>query len=72
MTGSDAPVTLSLPLNDEWYYAVCYSGISVSTAAARDILPKQVEMATALTFGRQLGVFVHAQHVGNFDLAAYR
>tara|TARA_B100000579_G_scaffold429511_1_gene441366 strand:- start:937 stop:1650 length:714 start_codon:yes stop_codon:yes gene_type:complete len=70
MTGSDAPVTLSLPLNDEWYYAVCYSGISVSTAAARDILPKQVEMATALTFGRQLGVFVHALHVGNFDLAA--
>ncbi|MCP4278521.1 MAG: homoserine kinase, partial [Alteromonas sp.] len=67
MTGSDAPVTLSLPLNDEWYYAVCYSGISVSTAAALDILPKQVEMATALTFGRQLGVFVHALHVGNFD-----
>lgn len=70
MTGSDAPVTLSLPLNDEWYYAVCYSGISVSTAAARDILPKQVDMATALTFGRQLGVFVHALHAGNFDLAA--
>ena len=70
MTGSDAPVTLSLPLNDDWYYAVCYSGISVSTAAARDILPKQVDMATALTFGRQLGVFVHALHAGNFDLAA--
>ncbi|GMM71031.1 homoserine kinase [Alteromonas gracilis] len=70
MTGSDTPVTLSLPLNDDWYYAVCYSGISVSTAAARDILPKQVDMATALTFGRQLGVFVHALHAGNFDLAA--
>ena len=70
MTGSPSPVTLSLPLNDEWYYAICYSGISVSTAAARDILPKQVDMATALTFGRQLGVFVHALHSKAFSLAA--
>jgi len=70
MTGATSPVTLSLPLNNEWYYAICYSGISVSTAAARDILPKNVDMATALTFGRQLGVFVHALHVGNFALAA--
>lgn len=70
MTGADAPLTLSLPLNKDWYYAICYSGISVSTAAARDILPKQVDMATALTFGRQLGVFVHALHAGDFSLAA--
>ena len=70
MTGAQSPVTLSLPLNDQWYYAICYSGISVSTAAARDILPKHVDMATALTFGRQLGVFVHALHVGDFALAA--
>lgn len=70
MTGAQEPVTLSLPLNPTWYYAICYSGISVSTAAARDILPKQVEMSTALTFGRQLGVFVHALHAGEFDLAA--
>lgn len=70
MTGATSPVTLSLPLNDEWYYAICYSGISVSTAAARDILPKQVDMSTALTFGRQLGVFVHALHAGEFSLAA--
>ena len=70
MTGAHSPVTLSLPLNDDWYYAICYSGISVSTAAARDILPKQVDMATALTFGRQLGVFVHALHAKDFALAA--
>lgn len=70
MTGAQEPVTLSLPLNPNWYYAICYSGISVSTAAARDILPSQVDMATALTFGRQLGVFVHALHAQNFALAA--
>jgi homoserine kinase len=70
MTGAKEPVTLSLPLNPNWYYAICYSGISVSTAQARDILPKQVDMSTALTFGRQLGVFVHALHAENFELAA--
>lgn len=70
MTGAQSPVTLSLPLNDKWYYAICYSGISVSTATARDILPKQVDMATALSFGRQLGVFVHALHTEAFELAA--
>ena len=70
MTGATSPVTLSLPLVKDWYYAICYSGISVSTAAARDILPKQVDMATALTFGRQLGVFVHALNAGENDLAA--
>jgi len=70
MTGAASPVTLSLPLVKDWYWAICYSGISVSTAAARDILPKQVDMATALTFGRQLGVFVHALHTGEHSLAA--
>ncbi len=69
MTGDTSPVTMSLPLVDHWYYTICYSGISVSTAAARDILPKQVDMATALTFGRQLGVFVHALHTGQHDSA---
>ncbi|QJR80070.1 homoserine kinase [Alteromonas pelagimontana] len=70
MTGQDSPVTVSLPLVENWYWVVCYSGISVSTSAARNILPASVEMKTALTFGRQLGVFVHALHAGNTKLAA--
>ena len=35
-------VALQLPMFENWYWVSCYSGISVSTAAARDILPKQV------------------------------
>lgn len=70
MTGQSSPVTVSVPVQKEWYWAICYSGISVSTSAARDILPKQVSLGTALDFGRQLGVFVHAMHSGDASLAA--
>ncbi|MFC3092654.1 homoserine kinase [Alteromonas sediminis] len=62
MTGLSSPVTSKLPQVDSWYWTLCYSGISVSTSAARKILPEQVDMATALTFGRQLAVFVDALH----------
>ncbi|MDF2179513.1 homoserine kinase [Aliiglaciecola sp. CAU 1673] len=62
-------VALSLPVFDDWYWVVCYSGIKVSTAEARRILPKTVPLADTLTFGRQLGVFVHALHCGDRALA---
>lgn len=70
MTGQDEQVAVQLPVVDSWYWVICYSGISVSTAAARDALPEKVEMANALTFGRQLGVFTHALHSGDHKLAA--
>ncbi|MBT1450431.1 homoserine kinase [Glaciecola sp. XM2] len=70
MTGQDNPVCSKLPVFDDWYWVVCYSGLSVSTAAARDILPRQYELGTTLTFGRQIGVFVHALHSGEKALAA--
>ncbi len=60
----------SLPIIDEWYWTVCYSGITVSTAAAREILPKSLALETALTFGRQLAVFVDALHRNDAELAA--
>jgi homoserine kinase len=70
MTGHERPVCSALPVFDNWYWVVCYSGLSVSTADARDILPRQYDLATALTFGRQIGVFVHALHTGDRALAA--
>lgn len=70
MTGAPSPVTVKLPVIEDWYWVACYSGISVSTSAARDILPKTVPVPTALTFGRQLGVFVHALHAGDATMAA--
>lgn len=70
MTGKRVPAAVSLPIFDDWYWAICYSGITVSTSAARDILPRQVAVPTALEFGRQLGVFVNALHTGDRLMAA--
>ncbi len=63
-------IALSLPVFKHWYWVSCYSGISVSTAAARAILPKQVPMATTVQFGRQLAVFVDALYRQDEKLAA--
>lgn len=63
-------IALSLPVFKQWYWVSCYSGISVSTAAARAILPKQIPMATTIQFGRQLAVFVDALYRQDEKLAA--
>jgi homoserine kinase len=63
-------VAQSLPIFDNWYWVMCYSGITVSTAAARSILPKQVSMQDTIKFGRQLAVFVDALHRKDEKLAA--
>ncbi|MDN4501712.1 homoserine kinase [Alteromonadaceae bacterium BrNp21-10] len=63
-------VATQLPVFDNWYWVSCYSGLSVSTAAARNILPKSVSMADTIKFGRQLGVFVDALHRQDQALAA--
>lgn len=63
-------IALSLPIFDNWYWVLCYSGISVSTSAARNILPKTVSMADTIDFGRQLAVFVDASYRKDEALAA--
>lgn len=70
MTGLDSPICENVPVFADWYWAICYSGISVSTSAARKILPTELPMATTLTFGRQLASFIHASHTQNAPLAA--
>ncbi|MFT6778606.1 MAG: homoserine kinase [Paraglaciecola sp.] len=63
-------LALKLPMFENWYWVSCYSGLSVSTAAARDILPKQISMSDTIQFGRQLAVFVDALHRKDDKLAA--
>lgn len=70
MVESEHKISCDLPVFDDWYWTICYSGASVSTAAARDILPTQVEMKTAIAFGRQLAVFTDALHRGDREMAA--
>ncbi|MFT4994508.1 MAG: homoserine kinase [Paraglaciecola sp.] len=63
-------VALQLPVFENWYWVVCYSGITVSTAAAREVLPKHVSMQDTIKFGRQLGVFIDALYRKDETLAA--
>ena len=70
MVENGEQITTQLPVIEDWYWVCCYSGISVSTSAAREILPKEVSVQTALQFGKQLAVFVDALHQNNGKLAA--
>ncbi|GAB2696566.1 homoserine kinase [Aliiglaciecola aliphaticivorans] len=70
MNSQSDKIALSLPIFENWYWVACYSGISVSTAAARDILPKQIPMVQTITFGQQLAVFVDASYRKDEALAA--
>lgn len=55
-------IAIQLPTIEDWYWVACYSGVHVSTSAARKILPQEYSLATAIQFGRQLAVFVDALH----------
>ncbi len=70
MTGDDDRPATILPAIQGWYWVACYSGLSVSTSAARKILPDQYSREDLLTFGRQLGVFVDALHRGDAESAS--
>lgn len=63
-------ISQKIPSFKEWYWIVAYPGISISTSAARDILPSQYSLSDALTYGRRLGAFVHASHSNQPELAA--
>lgn len=70
MVESEQCISSSLPVFDEWYWTICYSGASVSTAAARKILPQEFSIKTTIEFGRQLALFVDALHKGDRVLAS--
>ncbi|GAA4880714.1 homoserine kinase [Ferrimonas pelagia] len=51
-----------LPSFDNWYWVVAYPGITLSTAKMRALMPQQVDLSIALTFGQQLATFIDASH----------
>jgi homoserine kinase len=60
MLEADGVVSQELPCFDDWYWVVAYPGISISTAAARSILPEQYSRSDCLAHARHLAGFVHA------------
>ncbi len=59
-----------LPFPDAWRIAVVHADISVPTAEARVLLPKQVPLPVASTYWQNLATLVHALHANELDLAA--
>jgi len=60
----------TIPSIEQWYWVLAYSGAKVPTAEARALMPTQIDLKTALTFGRNLAAFIDASHRGDADLAA--
>ncbi len=46
-------ISQTIPSFKEWYWVVAYPGITISTSAARDILPAQYRLKETLTYGRR-------------------
>lgn len=55
----------SLPLPDSWRFVVHYPGISVSTRAAREILPKAYPLPALVEFGGHLAALVSGAYRGD-------
>jgi homoserine kinase len=70
MINEGGVISQTIPSFKEWYWVVAYPGISISTSAARNILPAQYRLSETLTYGRRLGAFVHASHTNQPELAA--
>jgi homoserine kinase len=70
MINEDGIISQTIPSFKEWYWVVAYPGITISTSAARNILPAQYRLSDALTYGRRLGAFVHASYSNQPNLAA--
>lgn len=70
MIKEDNVISQKIPFFKEWYWVLAYPGTSISTADARNILPKQYTLADTLTYGRRLGAFIHASYTKQASMAA--
>ncbi|WP_298768505.1 homoserine kinase [uncultured Shewanella sp.] len=59
----------AIPSFNKWYWVMSYSGVSLSTAKMRQLLPHQYDKSTAIEFGRHLSTFVHASYKQDEGLA---
>lgn len=74
MIADENIITRTLPGFDDCYYVMAYPGITVSTKAAREVLPTQYSKTDLIQYGQTLAGFVDAcyrqdkaQAFGQFD-----
>jgi homoserine kinase len=59
---------VSLPVPEDLWLALYTPGVSVTTAQARAVLPRQVSLQATVAQAARLGLLVHALHVGDLSL----
>ncbi|WP_299002676.1 homoserine kinase [uncultured Shewanella sp.] len=59
----------AIPNFNQWYWVMSYSGVSLSTAKMRQLMPDQYDKSIAIEFGRYLSTFVHASYKQDEALA---
>ena len=62
-------ISEAIPAFDDWYWVIAYSGVSLSTARMRQLMPEQYDKRTCIDFGRNLATFVHASYRQDARLA---
>jgi homoserine kinase len=55
-------ITQSLPIFEDCYWVMSYPDVIVSTKAAREILPKKIDMETSIKSGQNLAGFIDASY----------
>ncbi|TMO42530.1 homoserine kinase [Pseudoalteromonas sp. S4389] len=70
LTGELIPnKSISLPVDNQWYYVAAFPGFSLNTAKARSVLPKQLSMHDSVEFAQRLSAFSSLLLTGRFDAA---
>lgn len=55
-------ITQSLPIFEDCFWVMAYPDVIVSTKAAREILPKTIDIKTSIEFGQNLAGFIDASY----------
>lgn len=63
-------ITEKIPYFENWYWIIAWPGTKVSTAEARDILPKEYKREICIKNSRYLAGFIHASYDKKSHLAA--
>lgn len=69
MIDNPEKISVNVPVFENWFWVMAYSGHALSTAKMRELVPVQVPIKTALKFGQNLATFVHASHQQDEALA---
>ncbi|MBQ4833909.1 homoserine kinase [Pseudoalteromonas sp. MMG010] len=68
LTGDLIPnKSLTLPVDENWYYVAAFPGFSLNTAKARSVLPKQLSMHDSVEFAQRLSAFSSLLLTQRFD-----